>query len=533
MINGLWSSALLLIINNNISGDKISLLNDYDLLIYMLLVPLSFFSTLKFQSYILKTTFNFGKEMILKIFNTLRIASYESFDRLGEEKVRTVMGDVSLLESYPSRFLDTFNAAIMTAVGFFYLFWVDWMGATIMMIMLVVLSIFYLVRSRMITADIEASRSLGDLYMKNIEDFLSGYREMKMKSQISDNLYNLFLVNNRENYVRLRTRAFLKDLLNRLLGSYFFYLTIGGILFVIPVIFNMLEGSQNSFLVAILFLMGPVGIVINFMGFFVKFKVAVNRINQLNASMDGISNVHNISHSDIPEDQSLALIEFRDVDYSYTTSDGAVSFHLNNINIKIRLGEVIFISGGNGSGKSTFIKLLCGLYRPCAGGVYFNQIKVKESNEIVYRDKLSCIFSDNYLFSENYQLFDLSPNNKKFHQLVEKMGLRDVIRYDDVNNRIYTNLSSGQRKRLALIYALLEDNEILVFDEWAAEQDPEFRRFFYEEIIPELKSMNRSVVAVTHDDAYFHMADRLVKFDYGKIVKDEKVKDGHTELASK
>ena len=107
--------------------------------------------------------------------------------------------------------------------------------------------------------------------------------------------------------------------------------------------------------------------------------------------------------------------------------------------------------------------------------------------------------------------------------LLEKMHLTEVVQFDEENNKIQHTLSKGQKKRMALIYALLEDKEIFIFDEWAAEQDPVFRSYFYNVIIPELRSMGKTVVAVTHDDAYFHCAERIIKFDYGKIVSDRKV----------
>ena len=80
-------------------------------------------------------------------------------------------------------------------------------------------------------------------------------------------------------------------------------------------------------------------------------------------------------------------------------------------------------------------------------------------------------------------------------------------------------LSRGQRKRLALLTAYLEDRPIYVFDEWAADQDPVFRRIFYLRLLPELKARGKTVVAITHDDRYFGDADRIVKLEEGKVVE--------------
>ena len=80
------------------------------------------------------------------------------------------------------------------------------------------------------------------------------------------------------------------------------------------------------------------------------------------------------------------------------------------------------------------------------------------------------------------------------------------------------DLSTGQRKRLAMVAALLDDKPIYIFDEWAADQDPGFRRYFYEGLLGELKARGKTVLAVTHDDRYFGVADRVVKRGEGGVV---------------
>lgn len=85
--------------------------------------------------------------------------------------------------------------------------------------------------------------------------------------------------------------------------------------------------------------------------------------------------------------------------------------------------------------------------------------------------------------------------------------------------------SQGQRKRLALLMAVSEKRGCLLLDEWAADQDPRFRKFFYRELLPLLKQQGVTVVAITHDDRYFDMADRLFKMDSGRLIQlnvDEK-----------
>ena len=80
-----------------------------------------------------------------------------------------------------------------------------------------------------------------------------------------------------------------------------------------------------------------------------------------------------------------------------------------------------------------------------------------------------------------------------------------------------THLSHGQRQRLALLGAYLEDRPIYVFDEWAANQEPQFRNIFYRQILPELKARGKLAVVISHDDRYFDVADRLIRLTSGVL----------------
>jgi putative ATP-binding cassette transporter len=177
-------------------------------------------------------------------------------------------------------------------------------------------------------------------------------------------------------------------------------------------------------------------------------------------------------------------------------------------------GELLFIVGGNGSGKSTFMKLLTGLYQSEAGLVMVDGRLIQKENIFYYRDLFSVIFSDFHLFDRLYGSEEVDA--EKVKELIQGMKLEEKVQFKD--GRFSTlNLSTGQRKRLALIASLVEDKEIYIFDEWAAEQDHHFRAYFYEVILPDLKKAGKTIIAVTHDDRYWGKADRVIKFEYGKL----------------
>lgn len=200
--------------------------------------------------------------------------------------------------------------------------------------------------------------------------------------------------------------------------------------------------------------------------------------------------------------------------YDYAKTDGESTFHLGPVDLTIEKGEVIFIVGGNGSGKSTLLKVMTGLYPPTSGNVFLGDEELLPETGEAYREMISVIFSDFHLFSKAYGL--LNVETEAVQALLQEMHIDHKTSF---KNGEFTRqkLSTGQKKRLAMVIALLDDRPVLVLDEWAADQDPEFRKYFYENMIPSLKRKGKTIIAVSHDDRYFHVADRVVQLEYGQI----------------
>jgi len=189
------------------------------------------------------------------------------------------------------------------------------------------------------------------------------------------------------------------------------------------------------------------------------------------------------------------------------------------LSTRIRRGETIFIVGGNGCGKTTALKLLTGLYYPGSGTIRVDRELLTRGNVQNYRELFSTVFAQFHLFDRLYGLEKADPEQVK--ALLVEMELAGKTRFEG-GRFTDLSLSTGQRKRLALVVALLEDKEILVFDEWAADQDPHFRKYFYEVVLKRLKEQGKTVLAVTHDERFWKLADRIVKMEYGSIVEDAK-----------
>jgi putative ATP-binding cassette transporter len=213
---------------------------------------------------------------------------------------------------------------------------------------------------------------------------------------------------------------------------------------------------------------------------------------------------------------SWRSIELRGITHSYRREGEDGEFVLGPIDLTLHPGEVVFIAGGNGSGKTTLAKLLTGLYVPDLGEILWDGRPVDDGNRDIYRQSFSAVFSDFFLFTS---LLGIDPDqmDAQAAHYLKKLHLQQKVRVTD--GKLSTvELSQGQRKRLALLTAYLEDRPVYLFDEWAADQDPFFKEVFYRQLLPELKRRNKAVVVISHDDRYFDAGDRLIKLESGQMV---------------
>jgi ABC-type siderophore export system fused ATPase/permease subunit len=267
--------------------------------------------------------------------------------------------------------------------------------------------------------------------------------------------------------------------------------------------------------------MGPVAVLISLISTYTNVKISLERLTDFNQRIGSHFSQEEILKAPDPFGE-LEELRFEGVTFEYFNEIEQKSFVFGPIDLQIRKGEMLFVIGSNGSGKTTFIYLLTGLYRPTGGRIYFNDQLITDENIPLFRNRFSAIYSDNYLFMENYDEFNLREDNLELREFVDKMEMSDILKYNPEKDIFYSNLSKGQQKRLAMIYSLLEHRQIIVLDEWAAEQDPAFRDYFYKAFLPELKERGKTVIAITHDDEYFNFCERIIKFNYGKVVADER-----------
>ena len=295
-----------------------------------------------------------------------------------------------------------------------------------------------------------------------------------------------------------------------------YFVIIGLILFVMP----QLGGEYNhrvltGYAITVLFMRGHLVVLMSIIPTFNRAHVSLRKVQELGLSLAASATEDEAAAGGEP--QGWRQLELSDVFHSYRRENEDGTFVLGPIDLTLRPGEIVFVVGGNGSGKTTLSKVLTGLYVPEAGEIRVDGEAVTDQNRDQYRQHFSVIFSDFYLFEQLLGLEEVALDERARGYLNE-LRLDHKVTVKD--GRLSTiNLSLGQRKRLALLTAYLEDRPIYVFDEWASGQDPVFKDIFYNRILPSMKARGKTVVVVSHDDRYFHVADRIIKLDDGRVVE--------------
>jgi putative ATP-binding cassette transporter len=343
---------------------------------------------------------------------------------------------------------------------------------------------------------------------------LTGFKETKMNSSRAAALLEDFRARSAAAVsTRVEARAHLAD--GATLSQALIFTLIGILVFIVPALVPDAAPSVVKTATAVLFMVGPLTALVN----------AVPTYNMANASAATIEEIEKALAGSAPSEpvasrpfSGFSRISVEGIRFRHSNGKPEDAFEVGPIDFEVTAGETIFVTGGNGSGKTTFIQLLIGLRRPMAGRICVDGRPVDEASLQNYRNLFAVVFSDCHLFRRLYGLGD--PDPAFVDRWLDRLEIRDKIGIAD-GQFSTLNLSAGQRKRIALLVALLEDRPIVVLDEWAADQDPHFRRKFYRELLVELKRLGKTVIAITHDDRYFDAADRRIRMDYGKLASGD------------
>ncbi|POR51583.1 putative ATP-binding cassette transporter [Paraburkholderia eburnea] len=374
---------------------------------------------------------------------------------------------------------------------------------------------------------LRSSRKREDELVKDFRALFDGAKELKLHKARKQAFIDDIIAPNVEAVRVQRSRGYVLNSAAASWGNMILFVFIGCTLFILARLFPVSPAVMSGYAMTFLYMIMPIEGLLSAIPTVSMARVALERIEQVNADLPE-EKMHPATHA-----SGFDTIALEGATHRYFREKENEVFTLGPINLTFKPGELVYLIGGNGSGKTTLAKMLVGLYPPESGRILLNGAPVDEAHREIYRQHFSVVFSDFFLFDS---LLGMRVNglDAKARTLLEELQLDHKVNISD-GTFSTTQLSQGQRKRLALLVAYLEDRPFYLFDEWAADQDPVFKDVFYKHLLPQLKAKGKTVFVITHDDRFFHLADRYIKLDYGQVVATGKgsdlVADTHQENA--
>jgi putative ATP-binding cassette transporter len=423
------------------------------------------------------------------------------------------------------------NIAILLA-GAAYLGWLSWQMLLVMSAFGVIGGATYRYFINRGFHQLTLAREVEDKLFGHFRGLTEGVKELKLHRNRRGVFLNEQIQTTTESYQNFNVAAENRFTMAQSWSHLLIFAMIGLLLFLLPQMKGVNQETLTGYIITTLYLMGPLQGLLSSFSIFGRANVSLQKIDDLGVSLASAA-ADECPISPVKCEPSFERLQLAGVTHAYHHEKEERNFTLGPIDMSLQPGEVVFIAGGNGSGKSTLAKIITGLYPPEAGEIRLDGRAVDASNRDDYRQLFSTVFGDFYLFDS---LIGLEKSNldAQAKQYLAQLHLDHKVKVKD-GALSTTALSQGQRKRLALMTAYLEDRAIYLFDEWASDQDPMFKEIFYTQILPDLKSRGKTVIAITHDDKYFELADRLVKLDSGKVVFDRRLSGmaAQSMLASK
>lgn len=356
-------------------------------------------------------------------------------------------------------------------------------------------------------------REIVDKLHGSMQALLNGFKELKLdprkrSSFFTDDLYR------HEHGVRDADKAGQAIVIvASTYGELINFFVIGIISFVFVNYHAISTEELIAVIMTLLYITAPIALMLQAIPHYMSSGVSLKKVNQLFQDMP-VESASPVCQPPV----AWSSIRFQDVSYRHH-ADARDGYKVGPVSFEIVKGQVTFIVGGNGSGKSTLGKLITLHYPAETGEIHFGAVRISDATINTYRQHIACIYSDYYVF-ERLLNNSGADTHSEVNRYLRELGLDAQVTFE---NGRFSNLelSDGQRRRLALLVALLESKDLYLFDEWAADQDPVFKEVFYHQILTDLKRKGRAVVVISHDDRYFHLADRLLFMENGQLVENQ------------
>jgi putative ATP-binding cassette transporter len=516
MIGGLSNTAILYLVNQTIPNRAMEI--PWDLVSCFIAV---FFIYLITQHHTQKKLIIWAEGSLetmrvdlAKKISKCRFAWMEEF---GSEKfIAHLTKDMTVLSSVWPLLITVATSVVTVSTAFIYLAYLSFSCFLITVATTMAGVGIYMLLSRNANNKLIDARKTENHFIRHIQHLIGGAKELKINRKRSDDFFfNDFLPNCALCFEN-NSQAKIKLMESGLAGNSIFYLLFGSVAFFSHSYFAVTDENVTSYLVLLLFVMGPLIRIISSLSMIHVAKVSANQLKQVHRLLSPNLEPPGTLNPVVPLGQgNWNKITLNRVQYEYADQNQAGRFRIHDLDLTIFRGEILFIIGGNGSGKSTLGKLITGIYAPGSGRIQVDDTLITDSNLMQFRQMFAAIYTDYHLFDKPYGI-EVSQLNRNSRSILTRLKLPENL-ISENGFSTTRKLSEGQKKRLALAVAYLEDRHIYFFDEWAANQDPEFRKVFYTQLLPAMKDSGKTVIVITHDDKYMYIADRTIKMEYGTI----------------
>ncbi|HEY2426779.1 MAG TPA: cyclic peptide export ABC transporter [Pseudolabrys sp.] len=492
------------------------------------LFVISLFLFIKTQIYV-TTTITAEIEAIIhrlrvRIMDRVRRSELLAVERIGRARiVAAITSDTAVMTQASNVLCYSMQAPVLI---FFVAIYVAYLSLAAFALSIVIVgtagTIFHF-RSRRLTAERAKAAEQERRLFDRMADFLDGFKEVRLNSARSVDLFDhAFDVSRAAANIKIHSQT--ESFRQIVSAQSYMYILLGTVVFVTPIFSASIGGSSiTKVTTALLYVIGACFGLVQSIPVLMNANAAADRVEQLQATLQASALTE---EGETKVSHRFEKIEMRNIVFRYVDRFSEAAFQIGPIDFTLQSGELVFITGGNGSGKSTFLRVLAGLYPPDSGELTLDGVRINDHTRESYRSLMSGIFFDYHLFRRLYGIPE--PDPAEVERLLTQFRLEEKTGLSHGEFRTL-DLSGGQRRRLALIVTMLEKRPILMLDEWTAEQDPEFRRKFYEELLPDMLKAGATVVVITHDDRYLdelELPARRIRMDEGRIVSQRPVENG-------
>ncbi|MBH0064471.1 multidrug ABC transporter permease/ATP-binding protein [Psychrobacter sp. SZ93C1] len=523
LVNAAVSVGIIAYINHTfISQPVFDTLSLLSLGYFAALIALLLVTTFLSQYALTRLGHQFVYELRTKLVKQIIDTKVPQIDHLGSARlIASLSSDIQSITTAFVRMPELVQGVILSAGVALYLGWLSLPLLFIIMFWIVMTIWISTILVKHVYTHLIKLRAINDFLYQDYQSIIEGRKELALNQYRAEKLYSDDFLSHAKSYQKtvIKSDTFHLSAVNW--SNIMMFASIG-VVFAVSNYLNIPMGVATTFSLTILFMQSPILHAVGAYPTLQTAQVALDKIQSLELAdyqaafmTDHVAkDWHSISLTDVGYRYGGINTQTQELAGDVNNSDDI----LKSVNLTVRRGDVVFLIGANGSGKSTLAKIITGIFTPTTGSVNVDQDNIDSENNADYRQLFSAIFSDQHLFKQLIGNQGNQPDEALISDWLQKLNLQDKVSVSD--HQLSTDkLSQGQRKRLAMLLSVAEQKDILLLDEWAADQDPAFRRVFYQTLIPELKALGKTLFIISHDDSYFEHADRLLLMKEGRLIE--------------